>query len=87
MCSVGVIWEILEDCWEESLRITHSNDLSHSCRISVKEAEAPNFSIKEASLAHDSHNFIVEICILQHPKNLAWPEDIGIEDIALLDVA
>lgn len=53
----------------------------------MKEAEAPNFSIKEASLAHDSHNFIVEIYILQHPKNLAWPEDIGIEDIALLDVA
>lgn len=52
----------------------------------MQEAKAPNFSIKEASLTHYSHNLMIELCILQHPKNLTRSEDISIEDIAFFDV-
>lgn len=52
----------------------------------MKEAKAPNFSIKEASLAHYGNNLMIEICILQHPKNLTRSEHISIEDIAFFDV-
>lgn len=76
MCATGVVREIFKSARVQGFSFDKACEFSDGWKVKMQKCKVPDSPIEEPSLTQNGQYFIIELFILQHPKDLLRSEDV-----------